>query len=719
MFIYMKRYPSILQQSEEDCGAACLATIVKYYNKTFNINRIREAIGTGQLGTSLTGLRRGAENLGFDAVSKRANPEIFNKMKDAPLPAIIHWKGYHYVVLYGKKWTKYVIADPGVGIRYVTRQELAQNWTGLTTLLLQPDPLRFAQQPEDKVQGISRFFRRVAPYKFILFEAFLINICVGILSLTSPFLIQILTDDVLIRGETKILRGLAIAIIIMNLVSSGLGVVQANLITQFTQRLELGFVKEFGRKILRLPLQYYETHRSGEVISRLGDIQQINQLVSQVVISLPSQFFIAVVSFAFMLFYSWKLSIFIVLITILNAVSPLIFLIPLQRKIRDIMVLDAENQGVLVESFKGAVTLKTTTAEPQFWEDLQSRFGRLANMGFRTAQIGITNSTFSGIISSIGGVALLWIGSTLVINKELTIGQLLAFNSMSGNFSGFIGTLIGLIDEFVRVKTAIERLTSVIDYRSETENDAKKEWVNIQGNDDVYCENLLFHHAGRLDLLNNFNTTIKGGKVTAIIGQSGCGKSTLVKLITGLYEQQGGTIKVGLYNLQNLSIECVRKQIILVPQDAHFWSRTIIENFRLGSPHLTFDEIVKACQIAEADQFIDKLPEKYLTVLGEFGTNLSGGQRQKLAIARALVNDPPIVILDESTAGLDPISEAKLLDKLLKSRQGKTTILISHRPSVNSRADEIIYLEEGQLKLQGSLDDVLQLDGQHLKFLRS
>ena len=715
----MKKYPSILQQSEEDCGAACLATIVKYHNKTFNINRIREAIGTGQLGTSLTGLRRGAENLGFDAVSKRANPEIFNKMKDAPLPAIIHWKGYHYVVLYGKQGRKYVIADPGVGIRYVTRQELAQNWTGLTTLLLQPDPLRFAQQPEDKVQGISRFFLRVAPYKLILFEAFLINICIGILSLTSPFLIQILTDDVLIRGETKILRGLAIAIIIMNLVSSGLGVIQANLITQFSQRLELGFVKEFGRKILRLPLQYYETHRSGEVISRLGDIQQINQLVSQVVISLPSQFFIAVVSFAFMLFYSWKLSIFIVLITILNAVSPLIFLIPLQRKIRDIMVLDAENQGVLVESFKGAVTLKTTTAEPQFWEDLQSRFGRLANMGFRTAQIGITNSTFSGIISSIGGVALLWIGSTLVINKELTIGQLLAFNSMSGNFSGFIGTLIGLIDEFVRVKTAIERLTSVIDYRSETENDAKKEWVNIQENDDVYCENLLFHHAGRLDLLNNFNTTIKGGKVTAIIGQSGCGKSTLVKLITGLYEQQGGTIKVGLYNLQNLSIECVRKQIILVPQDAHFWSRTIIENFRLGSPHLTFDEIVKACQIAEADQFIDKLPEKYLTVLGEFGTNLSGGQRQKLAIARALVNDPPIVILDESTAGLDPISEAKLLDKLLKSRQGKTTILISHRPSVNSRADEIIYMEEGQLKLQGSLDDVLQLDGQHLKFLRS
>ena len=379
----MRKYPIILQQNEEDCGAACLAMIVKYYGKNFSINRIREAIGTGQLGTSLLGLRRGAENLGFDAVSKRANPQILDKMKDAPLPAIIHWKGYHYVVLYGQKGKKYIIADPSVGIRYINRQELAENWAGFTTLLLQPDDIRFGQQSEDKVQNIGRFFQRVSPYKFILFEAFLINICVGILALTSPFLIQILTDDVLIRGEEKILRGLGIAIIIMNLVSSGLGLVQANLITQFASRLELGFVKEFGRKILRLPLQYYETHRSGEVISRLQDIQQINQLVTQFVIGLPSQFFIAVISFGLMLFYSWKLSLFIVVITLLNAVSPLIFMIPLKRKIKDIMVLDAENQGVLVESFKGAITLKTTTAEPQFLEDLYSRFGKLANIGLK------------------------------------------------------------------------------------------------------------------------------------------------------------------------------------------------------------------------------------------------------------------------------------------------------------------------------------------------
>lgn len=715
----MKKYPIVLQHSEEDCGAACLATIVKYYHKNFSINRIREAVGTGQLGTTLTGLRRGAENLGFDARSTRAQPQILDQMKNAPLPAIIYWKGNHYVVLYGQKGKKYIIADPGIGLRYLTRQELAENWSGFITLLLQPDPIRFAQQPDDKIEGIGRFFQRVAPYKFIILEVLLINIVLGLLALTSPFLIQILTDDVLIRGEEQILRGLAIAIIIMNLVSSGLQVIQANLSMQFSNRLQLGLIKEFGRKILNLPLPYYETHRSGEVVSRLKDIQEINFFISQSFVRVLTQSFTAIVSLSLMLFYSYKLTLLIIFIALLSAILSFIFLISLRKKIKDIMILEGETHGVLIESFKGAITLKTTTAEPQFWEDLQIRFGRLANLEFKIGQVGVTNFNLSEMISSIGGIVLLWFGSTLVINKELTIGQLLAFNSMSVNFTVFIKTVVGLLTELVRVRIIIQRIFSVIDYPSETDNDVQKEWVTFKNSDIIYCENILYHHAGRLDLFKDFNVNIKGGKVTAIIGESGCGKSTLVKLLAGLYELQGGTIRVGAYNLQNLSLDCIRKQVILVPQEAQFWSRSIIENFRIGSPHVTFEEIVKACQFAQADHFIDQLPDKYFTVLGEFGANLSGGQRQRIAIARAIVNDPPILILDESTSGLDPISEENLLDELLTHRQGKTTILISHRPSVNRRADEIIYLEDSQLKLQGSLENLLQLDGQHLNFLTS
>ncbi|MFN6477385.1 peptidase domain-containing ABC transporter [Nostoc sp. DedQUE07] len=711
------KYQVVAQHSEEDCGAACLASIAKHYRRNFTLNRIREAVGTGQLGTTLLGLRRGAEALGFNARSVRASNEILDKMNQAPLPAIIHWRGYHWVVLYGQKGKKYIVADPAANIRYVSKKELTEAWSDKVMLLLEPDSVRFYAQPDDKIGGFGRFVRRVLPYGNILFEAFLCALIIGLLSLASPILLQILTDDVLVRGDTQLLAAVIIAVVVMNLVSSSLKLVQYNLIAHFAQRLELGLILEFARTILRLPLTYYESRRSGEIVSRLQDIQQINQLISQAVISLPSQLLIAAVSLSFMLFYSWKLTLVGVIIAIIMSLSTIVFLPTLQQKIRSVLVLDAENQGVLVESFKGALTLKTTTAAPQFWEEFQNRFGRLANQTFRTVQIGIINGIFSSLVSSIGSISLIGFGSILVINKELSIGQLLAFNGMNGNFLAFISTMLNFIDEFTRAKTATQRLTEVIDSTPENQGDTKKPFTKIPSKADIICTNLNFHYPGRLELLQDFSLTIPGGKVISLIGTSGCGKSSLAKMIAGLYTPNSGNIRIGIYNLQDLALDCLRQQVVLVPQDAHFWSRSIIENFRLGSPHVTFEQIVSACQIAEADDFISKLPEKYQTVLGEFGSNISGGQRQRLAIARAIINDPPVLILDESTAGLDPVSEVKVLNQLLLHRQGKTTILISHRPRVIARADWIVLLNQGKLQIQGTVEDLRAQPGNHLDFL--
>ncbi|PHM09857.1 peptidase domain-containing ABC transporter [Nostoc sp. 'Peltigera malacea cyanobiont' DB3992] len=711
------KYQVVTQHNEEDCGAACLASIAKHYRRNFTLNRIREAVGTGQLGTTLLGLRRGAEALGFNARSVRASNEILDRMNQAPLPAIIHWKGYHWVVLYGQKGKKYIVADPAANIRYLSRKELIEAWPDMVMLLLEPDSVRFYAQPDDKIGGFGRFVRRVLPYQGILFEAFLCALVLGLISLTSPFLIQILTDDVLVRGDTRLLGAVIVAVVVMNFVGSSLQLIQYNLIAHFAQRLELGLVLEFARTILRLPLTYYESRRSGEIVSRLQDIQQINQLVSQVVVSLPSQLFIAVVSLSFMLFYSWKLTFAAFIIAIVMSLSTVVFLPTLQQKVRSLLVLEAENQGVLVESFKGALTLKTTAAAPQFWEEFQNRFGRLSNQIFRTVQIGIINNVFSGFVSGIGSISLIGFGSILVISKELTIGQMLAFNGMNGNFLAFIGTIIRFIDEFTRAKTATQRLTEVIDSTLETQGDTNKPFAKIPSKADIICTNLNFHYPGRLELLQDFSLTIPGGKVISLIGTSGCGKSSLAKLIAGLYTPNSGNIRIGIYNLQDLALDCLRQQVVLVPQDAHFWSRSIIENFRLGSPHVTFEQIVNACQIAEADDFISKLPEKYQTVLGEFGSNISGGQRQRLAIARAILNDPPVLILDESTAGLDPVSEVKVLNQLLLHRQGKTTILISHRPRVIARADWIVLLNQGKLQIQGTVEDLRAQPGNHLDFL--
>ncbi|BAY30685.1 ABC transporter ATP-binding protein [Nostoc carneum NIES-2107] len=711
------RYQLIRQHSEEDCGAACLATIAKHYGRIFSLNRVREAVGTGQLGTSLLGLKRGAQTLGFNARGVKAAPEILDKLQELPLPAIIHWQGYHWVVLYGRRGKKYVIADPAVGLRYLTKHELMAGWGNWLMLLVEPDSDRFFEHESDRIGNFRRFMQPVWNYRAILSEAFLINIFVGLLSLISPFLLQILTDDVLVRGDTKLLVNVVLAAIVMNLLSSSLRLVQSNLITHFAGRLQLGLVLEFCRQILRLPLTYYESHRSGEIMSRLRDIQEINQLVSQSVIGLPSQFFIALISLGFMLFYSMKLTFLALAFSALMTLSTLLFLPILQRKFQNLLILEAENQGILVETFKGAITFKSLSAAPQLWEELQTKYGRVANLGFRTMQISAINNIFSSLVFTVSSVILLWFGSSLAIAKELSIGQLLAFNSMNANFLGFLSTVIGFANGLVRARTSIERLAEVIDATPENQGDELKPWVKIPANADIVCLDINFHHAGRVDLLKDFSLTIPGGKIVALVGQSGCGKSTLTKLISGLYPLQSGNIRIGDYNLPDISLDSLRQQVVLIPQEAHFWSRSIIENFRLNAPYTSFEAIVNACKITGADEFISRLPDKYQTVLGEFGANLSGGQRQRLAIARAIVSDPSILIMDESTGALDPASESYLLEKLLSDRYGKTTILISHRPHVIQHADWIIVLNEGQLTAQGCFTDLQAQPNNPLFFL--
>jgi ATP-binding cassette, subfamily C, bacterial len=709
-------YSLVLQHSQADCGAACLASVAKHYGRNFTLTRTREAVGTGQLGTTLLGLRRGSEALGFIARSAVASVEILHHLDQMPLPAILHWQGNHWVVLYGKRGNKYVIADPANGIHYLSEAELTAGWLDWVILLIQPDPARFYAQADDRIGGVEQVWRRVWPYRTLLLEAVLCVTLIGLLSLATPFFIQVLTDNVLIQGDTRLLTSIVIAVVLLYVFRSGLSLVADNLIAHFAQRLELGLVLEFGQRILQLPLTYYETRRSGEVVSRLRDIEEINRLVSQVIVSLPSSILIAIASLGLMLFYSWKLALVAVLVALIMALSTVVFQPVLQQKTRRAMVLETENQGVLVETFKGALTLKTTAAAPQFWDELQSRFGRLANLMLSTTQIGIMNSSFSRLVSDIGSIVLLGLGALLVIDQELSIGQLLAFTTLNRNLVGLMDELVDLVDDLIRVRTANARLQEVITAPTETLDD-KKAWVTLPAAADIVCTDLHFHYPGRVELLNDFSIQIPGGQVIALIGKSGCGKSTLAKVFAGLYSPQSGNVRLGSYNLADLSLDCLRQQVVLVPQSAHFWSRSILENFRMGNPQLQFEHIVQACQITGADEFISRLPEKYQTILGEFGSNISGGQQQRLAIARALVNDPPILILDESTAGLDPVSEAQLLDKLLWHRQGKTTILISHRPQVIAQADWLVFLEDGKLELQGTLADLRAIAGDHLNFI--
>jgi ABC-type bacteriocin/lantibiotic exporter with double-glycine peptidase domain len=710
------KYAIVRQHSEEDCGAACLATIAKHYGRTFTIARIREAVGTGTRGTTLLGLQRGAEGLGFHARPIRVEAHT-DKVNPALLPGIIHWEGKHWVVLHQQHRNKYIVADPAMGIRQLTHAELLKGWNGVMLQLLVNEE-RFYAQSNDKVGGLGRFLRRVFPYRWILLQALLINIAIGLLALAMPIMMQLLTDDVLVRGDLQLLTTVAIAVIAMNLFKSIISLIQSHLVGHFGQRLQLGLTLDYGFNLLRLPLTYFDAHRSGEVISRLGDIRTVNSLVGKVVLGLPSQFFIAILSLALMLFYSWELTLASLIAFIVVTIVNLLFIPAIRANTRRLIIEGTENQGFLVETFRSALVLKTTQATPQVWDEYQQNFGRLTNLGWSSMKLGLYSSTLTGVISNFTTVGLLWFGSYLVIDRTLSIGQLISFNGLSGNFLGFLGSVVGLVNEFITAQIVIQRLSEVLDATPEEIHTISKPWAEIPDNADITCDRINFHHTGRVDLLKAFSLTIPGGKVIALIGQSGCGKSTLAKLISGLYPLPTGNVRYGIYNQQDLSLECLRQQVVLVAQDAQFWSRSIIDNFRLSYPDVSFEQIVRACQIAGADEFISELPEKYQTILGEFGVNLSGGQRQRLALARAILTSPPILILDESTGALDPSTENRVLENILAARQGKTTILISHRPRVVLRADLVVYLDRGELKLVGTPVALSRISGDHLDFLQ-
>jgi ABC-type bacteriocin/lantibiotic exporter with double-glycine peptidase domain len=695
-------YSVVLQQTEEDCGAACLATVAKHFGHDYGLSQSREAVGTTAFGTTLLGLRRGAETLGFIARPVRASDDLLERIHEVPLPGVIHWKGNHWVVLYGVKGSKFAIVDPAVGLRYVSRDELEEGWANRVILLLQPDATRLQDAAKDEPKGLGLLLRKFWPGWTTVTEVTSINMAIGLMALAFPIMTQLLTDDVLVRKDEQLLFAVVIVVLVLNLFQAGMRLAQSMLIGHFGQRIQLQLILEFGSKLLRLPMTYFDGHRSGEVVSRLQDISRINSLISEVIFGLPSQSFVAMVSLFVMAIYSWSLTLMALAAFSVVIIFNVLFLPILRQKLRSLIVEGTENQGFLVESFRGALLLKTGNATPQAWEEYQKNFGRITNLRWSAMKLGLYRDSATGLIASLTALMILWLGGRLVMEGELSIGQLIAFYGLSLNFFGFVGGLVALTDEFIGAKVVMERLAGIMDVPSEGTRNLQKPWVTISGEADIACRGVTFHHTGRTDLIRDLNHIFAGGSVTALVGPSGCGKTTLAKLIAGLYLHQSGNIRYGSYNQADLPLDCLRQQVILVPQEPHFWSRSILENFRFVFPNTDFAHIVDACKLTGADQFIAELPDKYQTVLGEFGANLSGGQRQRLALARGLLADPPVLILDEATDSLDPLSEDQVMTDVLENRRGKTTILISHRADVIRRADYAVVMEQGLITWTGS-----------------
>lgn len=706
----MRRYAFVKQNCEEECGAACLATVARHYGKTVAMPLVRHLVGTGHQGTTLLGLRRGGDELGFHCRAMRTEVEdgFFRDVQQIRLPAILHWKGNHWVVLHAVLPRRVVIADPAEGILQLSRRQFLQSWGDGVLLTLEPDMARLQRQPDDsgKLHFLLRLLRLARPYAGLLMRAMALNAVVGLIGLGIPLLMQVLTDDILVRRDAQLLGVLGIGMVGLYGFRQLVDFLERKISSFFFERLELSLLLEYGHQLMRMPMRYFDTHRSGDILNRIIEMGRVNMMFTSLLLDLPADMFLAIISMVVMIVYSTQLTLIALVSYGLVVLIQLAFL-PRKYAIGARLInKNASTQALLVEFFRGAQLLKSSNAGDQAWDEFQESYGELARLSWQESQLSILSEGAIALLSSLLHIGLLVYGSTFVLANRLSIGQLLAFAGLGMNVLRFFREASRFAVEVLADRSVFRRLTDVLEAEPEQKDRTRKWWIELRGDEPIELRRLQYAHPGRRQLLSNLNASIPGGRVTALVGASGCGKSTLAKLIAGMYPPSSGLIRYGGASQSDILLDCLRAQVCLVTQDSHVFNRSIMDNFRFVHPQASYEAIVEACQIAMADDFITELPNGYNTTLGEFGANLSGGQKQRLAIARALLGHPPVLILDESTSALDPVLEAQVLDRLLSSRRDLTTLLISHRPSVIARCDHLIYLDNGQLRYQGQVSEI-------------
>ena len=712
-FTPWKAYPYIEQQSSSDCGATCIAMISRYWGKSVSLNYLRELMGTGRSGASLKNLAAGAENIGYHARPVRASLDKVTEQKN---PWIAHWQGDHYVVVYRKKGNKLLIADPAVGKFEISRSEFVVRWTGFALLLNPTENL--ANAPVEK-RSLSRFFSLLVPYRAVGLTIILASILIQLLGLISPLFTQIILDQVIVSRSQSTLNVLVVGMLLFGALGIGLSSIRSYLLSYLANRLDLTMISGFINHALNLPLKFFESRRVGDIITRVQENQKIQQFLIENVLVSWLDFLTGFIYLGLMLYYNWKLTALILLL-----IPPIVILTlaatPLLRKIsRERFSATADQNSSLVEMMTGISTVKAVTAEKNLRWRWEEQLTRQLNITFKGQKLAINLGLLSGLINSIGGGALLWYGATLVIQGELSIGQYIAFNMMKGYIISPVLVLVGLWDEFQEVLISVERLNDVFSAKTEESSQENKLALpEIKG--DIHLDNVTFRYEKdeEANILQNISLQIKAGQTVAIVGRSGSGKSTLVKLIQGMYHPLMGSLSVDGHNLKHISLQSLRSQMGVVPQDCFLFSGTIFENITLYRSEFSLEQVIATAKLAEAHAFIQSLPLGYNTKVGERGDNLSGGQRQRIAIARAFLGAPPILILDEATSSLDTESERRFQENLTRLANQRTTLIIAHRLSTVRSADSIVVLDRGLIVEQGNHNDLFARKGLYYQLAR-
>ena len=702
-----KRKIKVKQRDITDCGAACLMSVSAYYDLLIPLSKIRQYANTDKKGTNVLGMVEAAEKLGFVAKGVKGNYDALLKI---PKPAIAHLhlkekNLLHYVVILKVTEKQIDIMDPGTGeIKKLKKEDFLKDWTGILVILVPGDGFEIKNE---KVSTISRLFFLLKPHKTVMIQALIGAIFYSVIGLSTSIYIQKLTDFVFVNGNKNLLNLMSMAMIILIVAQVLLGVFQTIFTIKTGQLIDARLILGYYKHLLKLPQQFFDSMRTGEIISRINDAVKIRAFISSTLIHLIVNVLIVVFSFGLMFIYSWKMTLVVLIIIPLYVILYLITNKLNKKTERKVMEQAAELESHLVESINTVSTIKRFGVEDYFNLRTENRFVKLLNTGYISGLNAVFSSYSSTFLSNIFTIIVLWVGSYFVLSKVLTPGELMSFYALLGYFTGPLNSLIGVNKTIQNALIASDRLFEIMDLEVEKECKISltKEMLG-----DIRFSHVSFRYGSRVDVFDDFNLEIKKGLITGIVGESGSGKSTLIHLLQNIYPISKGNIFINNIDITHVDNYSLRKIVGVAPQNVDLFKGTIAGNIALGDFEPDMNRIIQISMKVGIQKIIDKLPQGIYTDVGENGLALSGGERQKIAFARVLYRNPEIIILDEATSAMDSESEDQIMEVVreLKS-EGKTVIMIAHRLSTVLNADTIIVMDGGQVVESGTHEELYRL----------
>lgn len=706
----MKKYSCIKQHDITDCGAACLATIAKHYGFSMPVAKIREVAGTDRDGTNIVGLIKAAEHLGFSAKGVKGDQDAF--LTPFALPAIAHVvvdnKLLHYVVVHhiGKKTI--TIADPAEGIRKLSHDEFFEMWTGLLVLLTPTNDF----EKGNNTSGIfERFIYLLKPHKKLLLNIFLASVLYTIIGIIGAFYFKFLIDDILTYNLSKSLHVLSIGAIILVVFKIILNLLRSYLLLYLSQKLDIDLLLSYYSHVTKLPMDFFGTRKTGEIVSRFNDATKVRDAISGATLTLMVDVFLVIIGGGILYYQDSYMFGVAFIIAILYFIVVFIFNKIFRKQNREQMEDSAQLTSYLVESLNGMQTVKVYNAEKLVNRNTEYKFIKLLGSIFKLGMTGNYQASLKNILDGVGGIVILWIGASQVLNGRLTVGQLVAFNALLAYFLGPIKNIINLQPTIQTAIVASDRLGEILDLEVEkNEFEDKKMTLNsLKGVIEIV--DLSFRYGTRKLVLENIDLTIAPGEKIALVGESGSGKTTLAKLLLNLHKWESGEILIDGHNIKDIKLDILREKISYVSQETFLFSSSIYDNLVLGCPDMTLEKVIEVAKITKAHDFINDLPLRYNTKLEENGANLSGGQRQRLSITRAILKNPDILILDEATSNLDSITEEAIAETIHEYSKDICTIIIAHRLSTIMKCDKIYVMDKGRIVESGVHYDLIKRQG--------